>query len=192
MLNLGDIAKYLSDPAVVYAARYGIGLLFLLAAVSKARNYSIFRATMLDYQLIPQAFLSTAAALVLILECLIPVGALSGTLAPISMLIAAVLLLAYGTAIGVNLIRGRRDIDCGCTGPAVRQSLSGWLLVRNTVLALIALVAVTEPIERTMSVLDYVLVVIVVAAATAIYAAANQLMANLPRLDSLDALMETS
>lgn len=176
----------------MHAARYGIAVLFLLAAISKARHFSIFRATMLDYQLLPQALLGFTATTVLVLELFIPLGVLSSKLAPFCMLTAAVLLLTYGSAIGINLLRGRRDIDCGCTGPAVRQSLSGWLLVRNVVLAMIALIAMLEPIERSMSIIDYVLIVITVGAAIAIYAAANQLMANLPRLDSLDALMETS
>ena len=36
---------------------------------------------------------------------------------------AALLLALYAGAIGVNLARGRRDIDCGCGGPASRQPI---------------------------------------------------------------------
>ena len=191
-MSLSDVTKFLADPAVVHAARYGIAVLFVAAAISKARNFSIFRATMLDYQLIPHALLGLIAALILALELFIPVGVLSSVFAPLSMNIAASLLVLYGAAIGVNLVRGRRDIDCGCTGPAVRQSLTGWLVARNIILALFALLAAMEPSQRLLSTLDYVLIAITVGAAIAIYAAANQLMANLPRLDSLDALMETN
>ena len=48
---------------------------------------------------------------------------------------AAALLAAYGAAIGVNLARGRRHIDCGCVGPAARRPIGGWLVARNGVLA---------------------------------------------------------
>ena len=180
------------DPAVVYTARFGIATLFVSAAISKARNYSIFRATLLDYQLVPKQLLGFVAALVLTIEFLVVVSVFSGAFAPIGMQIAAVLLLMYGAAIGANLLRGRRDIDCGCTGPAVRQSLTGWLVIRNIALSMIAIVGIAIPLERVMAVSDYVLIAGSLGAGLVIYAAANQLMVSLPRLDSLDALMETN
>src|SRR5262249_14927936 len=51
---------------------------------------------------------------------------------------AAALLGLYAAAIAVNLARGRRHLDCGCTGPALRRPISGWLVLRNLVLVAIA------------------------------------------------------
>lgn len=192
MATLTDIERILMDPAVVHTARYGIAALFAFAAISKARNYSVFRATMLDYQLVPKHLLGICAALVFALELFISCSVFHSALAPLGMQLAAVLLLAYGSAIGTNLLRGRRDIDCGCTGPAVRQSLTGWLVLRNIVLTMIALVGMSVPIQRTLSGVDFILIAVTLGAAFAIYAAANQLMANIPRLDSLDSLMEAN
>lgn len=186
------LTQLLTDPVAIHAARAGIALLFALAAWSKLRNLSVFRATLADYELVPKVVLKPAALLVIGLELFVVIGAWLSATAPIAMAIALVLLLIYASAIAINLIRGRTDIDCGCTGPAVRQSLSSWLLVRNTVLASIASVGFSVPVGRAMSFPDYVMAILVVGAATAIYAAANQLMANAPRLDALDGLMEAN
>ena len=186
------LTQLLSDPVAIYAARAGIALLFALAAWSKVRNLSVFRATLADYELVPKVVLKPVALTVVGVEIFIVIGACWPGFASTAMAVALVLLLTYAAAIAINLIRGRTDIDCGCTGPAVRQSLSSWLLVRNTVLASIASVGFNAPDGREISFPDYVMVILVVGAATVLYAAANQLMANAPRLDALDGLMETN
>ncbi len=45
------------------------------------------------------------------------------------------LLLAYAGAIGVNLRRGRTELDCGCGGADERRPIAAWMVVRNLVLA---------------------------------------------------------
>ena len=189
---LTQLTQLLSDPVAVYAARAGIALLFVFAVWSKLRNFSIFRATLADYELFPAMFVKPVASLVVILEIAIVGGAWFADTAPATMMLAMGLLLIYASAIAINLIRGRSDIDCGCTGPAVRQSLSSWLLVRNTVLASIAVVGSHTPNLRDIGVLDYSIAAGVIIAGSVIYLAANQLMANAPRLDALDGLMEAN
>ena len=68
MDSLSELRQVALDPVAVQTARYGIALLFSLAALSKARHFSIFRATMLDYQLVPARLLGVAAFAVLGLE----------------------------------------------------------------------------------------------------------------------------
>jgi hypothetical protein len=50
---------------------------------------------------------------------------------------AAALLLLFALAMGINLRRGRRHIDCGCFQSALEQTLSWTLVMRNAVLALL-------------------------------------------------------
>ena len=189
---MSQLSHLFSDPVAVYAARGAIALLFAMAAVSKARNFSIFRATLLDYELVPKPMLGVVATMVLGLEIAIAVLVWLPSFAPIAMLAAATLLLTYASAIGINLLRGRRDIDCGCTGPAVRQSLSAWLILRNLGLASVAVIGINLPAARALQLVDIIVAVVVVMVSSIIYAAANQLMANSPRLDALDGLMETN
>ena len=114
------------------------------------------------------------------------------TLASLSMLVGVALLLAYAAAIGINLARGRNDIDCGCTGPATRQLISKWLLLRNLGLAAIAFTGMATSSHRPLHAADIVLVGVALLGAMALYGAINQLMANAPRLDALDSLMDAN
>lgn len=180
------------DPILLTIAHYAVALLFLGSAYAKAANFAVFRATLAEYKLVPSVLVGLAAFAFAVAELLIGVGALVTTTAAPAMLAAAGLLCVYALAIGINLARGRRDIDCGCTGPATRQLLSGWLLVRNAGLVALAATGTLASSGRPLGPADWVVVGLGLAALITLYAAINQLMANVPRLDALDAVMESA
>jgi hypothetical protein len=100
-------------------------------------------------------------------------------------LLAAGLLAVYTGAIAINLARGRRDIDCGCAGPALREPLSGWLLGRNGILLAAALACLVPLRPRPLVWVDALTVTGAVAALAAFYGALDRLVANAPRLAHL-------
>jgi hypothetical protein len=63
---------------------------------------------------------------------------------------AVALMVAYAAAIGVNLARGRRHIDCGCAGPRARRPIGAGLVVRNALLAAVALAALAPVHARPL------------------------------------------
>lgn len=180
------------DPILLAIAHYGVALLFLGSGYAKAANFAVFRATLAEYELVPPALVGIAAFIFAAVELLIGVGAVVTATAAPAMMAAACLLCVYALAIGINLARGRRDIDCGCTGPATRQLLSGWLLVRNSGLVALAAIGTLASSGRPLGPADWVVVALGLAALVTLYAAINQLMANVPRLDALDAVMESA
>ncbi|MBW2724378.1 MAG: methylamine utilization protein MauE, partial [Deltaproteobacteria bacterium] len=68
--------------------------------------------------------------------------------------VAVGVLCLYSLAIGINLARGRRDIDCGCAGPLARQTLHEMLVARNLVYAALALGAAAPMSLRAFGWLD--------------------------------------
>jgi hypothetical protein len=98
---------------------------------------------------------------------------------------AIVLLALYGAAIAVNLRRGRREIDCGCGGPATRQPLSGWLLLRNAVLAAAAGAALLPIAPRELGTFDRFTIAAAIGVLYLLYVATNALLAHLPRTRAL-------
>ncbi len=180
------------DPILLAIAHFAVALLFLGSAYAKVSNFAVFRATLAEYELVPAALVGCAAMIFASAELLIGVAALVPATTVAAMLAAAFLLCVYALAIGINLARGRRDIDCGCTGPATRQLLSGWLLVRNGVLVAFASIGTLGSSGRPLIAADWVVVGLGLAAVITLYAAINQLMANVPRLDALDAVMENA
>jgi len=97
-------------------------------------------------------------------------------------LVAAALIALYAAAIGINLWRGRRDIDCGCAGPDQAQPLRPVLLARNAVLVALALLASVHPQARELGLFDGFVTLAASAVALLLYAAADGLLANGPRL----------
>ncbi len=142
----------LLDPALHVTLRIALALLLLSAARHKLAAPAAFRDAIADYRLVPGwATTATAAALV---AAELGIGAALLVLVPVPGLGAAAglatgaLLALYTGAIAVNLRRGRRGMDCGCSGPGARRELDSGLVVRNVILiGTAALCALSVPVR---------------------------------------------
>ncbi|MFN8544114.1 MAG: MauE/DoxX family redox-associated membrane protein [Candidatus Binatia bacterium] len=168
------------DPVVAAVFRSGLALLFASAARHKLGDAAGFRAALRAYRLLPAPVAPAAAWLLLGAEATAAVALLiPGAPGP---LLAGGLLAVYTGAIAINLARGRRDIDCGCAGPAARQPLTPWLLARTAVLLAAATAALLPARPRPFVWLDGLTVVAAVVALATLWAALGRLLANAPRL----------
>lgn len=158
------------DPALALTLRAALALLLLGAAFAKLRGFAAFRAAVAGYRLLPGRGVGVAAlgllAAELTLGAMLLVPALGGPAA----LGAAALLLLYAGAMAVNLARGRRDVDCGCTGPGARRPIGWELVARNLLLAGVALGAALPAAMRSLVWLDGVSVVAGAAVLALLYA----------------------
>ncbi len=173
------------DPTIAVTLRLFLSLLFLMSALHKMRSFVRFRETVLDYRLLPPALAGVASVGILGAELGIAAVLLPPSTAGIGLVGAAALLGTYGAAIGINLSRGRRHIDCGCVGPALRQSLSEWLVVRNGGLVTLALAGLAPVTSRPLGWIDLVTIAGGVAVLAATYGSVNQLIGNAPELARL-------
>ena len=171
-----------SDPIFIIASALAIAVLLASAATHKVGAPARFARQLADYQLLPDSLVRPVARLVPLLELAIAFALLLPVSRGWAALSAASLLALYAAAIGINLWRGRRDIDCGCAGPDQAQPLRPVLLLRNSVLVVLALLASVAPIARDMTVFDGFVTVAAAAVALLIYAAADGLLANSPLL----------
>lgn len=126
------------------------GLILGLAALSKFRDLRGTEETIANYRIVPMAWTHMASIALPSVEFALSVCLLSGEdrVAPFA---AAVLLLVFSYAIGLNLKRGRAHIDCGCNLGRAGQPLHWLLVVRNISLAaLLCLCAISDtPISGT-------------------------------------------
>jgi uncharacterized membrane protein YphA (DoxX/SURF4 family) len=174
------------DPFYWHVIRWLVAAVFAVACAHKLSSIDTFENVVRDYALMPAALAPPASRLLILCEMAVVAGLVSGLWMPITATLAMVLLAVYAAGMAINLARGRRDIDCGCFGPAGNgensHSLSGWLLLRN--LSLIALTALLLlPVaDRTLVWFDLFSIAAATAAGFAAWSAADQLMANAPRL----------
>ena len=170
------------DPAVAWTLRLSLALLFADAAWRKLADPAAFARSVDAYELAPAGAARPLAALLLLAE----VAAAALLLAPggygRGAALAAALLALYAAAIAVNLVRGRRDLDCGCGGPGMHRPVSGALVARNLLLGGVALALLAPASGRALDWLDAFTVLAATATSAALWTAVVRLDANRPAL----------
>jgi hypothetical protein len=107
--------------------------MFLVAGVSKLREHDLFLGTLSSYRLLPAWSLEPAAWMLGAAEVLVGLMLLFGMGQDVGGVLAAGLLVVFAVAMGINVMRGRTDLSCGCTPGQKGETLS-WSLVLRTLL----------------------------------------------------------
>lgn len=175
------------DPVITIVSALILSYVFVLAGLHKWQNLTEFRATLENYQLFPAFLIVPLSFLVPGIEILAGVALLvpltsTSTFAAI---VVGALLIFYMLAIAINLLRNRRNIDCGCLGPLQRQTLSEWLLVRNAMLLLLVYCVIESSAARRIDWFDWIVIVLATAVGCLFYNIGNQLLVNKDKLKLL-------
>ena len=174
------------DPAIRDLLATSLALIFGASGVMKIRDLEMFEGSIANYQLLPASLERPLAYLVPILELACAAGLMISKTRGAAAFGLLMLLLLFTGAIAINLIRGRIDIDCGCFGPLLRQQLSGWLLLRNLFLMILAAAILLPQNGRVIERLDLVTVVLGAATMIILYASANFAIGNAPKTRALE------
>jgi hypothetical protein len=181
------------DPVLAVVLRGALALLLVVAALHKLRDRGAFGATLDAYALLPAALTATVARLVPALELAAAALLVAPRTAAAGGVLATALLAVYAAAMGINLLRGRRDLDCGCMGPGARSPVGLGLILRNLVLMVAALVAGFAPGHaRALVGVDFLTVPLAIAALAALYAALERVLALAPTVAALRAEVRAS
>lgn len=109
--------------------------LFAAACAHKLHDPRAFRRTLAAYRVLPRPLVTSVGALVIAIEGGVAVAFWVPGCEAVAAAVGAAMLLVYAAAIGMNLARGRRDLDCGCSFGRRGQPISPALVARNAVLA---------------------------------------------------------
>lgn len=178
-----------TDPLVALTARLFLGLFLVAAAVHKLRSLRAFTSALAGYRLVPRGLLQPFAISLMAME--IVVGAalvfdLSitgiGGIGGIAGFGALAIFGLYFAAIALNLARGNRAIDCGCSFGARASRLSGWHLVRLGALMLASTLPMMAVSARALQAFDFLNAIGGIVALGILYLAADQLLTNHGRM----------
>lgn len=170
------------DATIALTLRAAFALLFAVAVAHKLRHAAEFERTIGGY--LRGVGLATSAAgkpllvVVIALEAFVVVACLTPSMAVVGGLAAGGTLLLYAVAIGVNLLRGNTRIDCGCGWGPSRTTIRPALVVRNVLLAILALAFALPTDVREFAVIDVISVGFATLTFALLYAAGNQLLAD--------------
>jgi Methylamine utilisation protein MauE len=176
------------DPVLGWTAAVAAAAIFAASGALKFYDLETFRGAVTNYRLIPEWLATPFAWVAPVVEGAAALGLLLSPIRASAALVLIALLGVFTGAIVINLARGRTDIDCGCFGPALRQRLSWWLLLRNGALFALLTIALIPAATRPMDFLDFATMGMAVATVVVLYTAANYLIANAPGLRALGAL----
>jgi len=165
------------------AAGAVIGALALVlfgAAWHKWSDGNAFLSALAAYRLLPEPLLGPAARLIPALETALGIALLVPATRDAALVGASTLMGLYGVAIGINLVRGRSYIDCGCGDRA--HPLSWALVFRNGVIGVAALGVAGVSVDRPLGWLDGITLTCGVLGLLAAYLAADEVLRQATRM----------
>jgi len=177
------------DPVLSHACAAALAIVFLAGAWDKLRIPVLFEAAVQGYGLLPRWLVRPFALALPVAEIAAALLLLAMATRPAGAVLAGLLLALFAAAIGINLLRGRTDIDCGCGG-AAHVRLSAGLLWRNLGLIAAAFAASCPVSARPLGVLDMVAVAGMALFGFGLYLLVNVLLAQQARLLALRRLSD--
>ena len=166
------------DPAVNLVAALILSYVFVMAGLHKCRAPAEFATTLANYKILPESLTRQGVYLVPVAEIMTGVALLIPATARLTAFSAGALLCIYIGAIGINLLRGRRNIDCGCGGPAQKQTISEWMIVRNGLLLGLVFIAGSRVETRALLWFDWLTIILATVMGCLFYNIINQLLVN--------------
>jgi hypothetical protein len=91
---------------------------------------------------------------------------------------AILVLIAYASGLGVNLLRGRRDLDCGCGTARDRRAIAGWMVWRNLILGGALGITLLPWSPRSFDLTDLLTVLGGLTVGVTLYAAVDRLLGD--------------
>lgn len=134
MLTFTDVAA----PLVLLIFRLFLSIVFFISSINKMRQFQQFTAIITAYRLLPETWSKTLALAITSTEFSVSMLLFMGWQSQIAAFVSIFMLFIFSIAMGINLIRGHTDLDCGCSGAKHAQKISFRLVGRNIALSIVA------------------------------------------------------
>jgi uncharacterized membrane protein YphA (DoxX/SURF4 family) len=119
---------------ITFVLRIIIFVIFFSSGFQKLKEIESHKGVIEDYRILPTKFVPLFARIEPVLEILSSICIFLSFFFTVNLYICIFLLIMYSLAVIINLIRGRREISCGCGGIVGKHNLSWWIVFRNLLL----------------------------------------------------------
>lgn len=126
-------------PYFIAALRLLLALIFIVAGIGKSRKLDLFSRQVAAYKVLPSFLVRPVAYFLPWLELILGFLLLFGWHTKIAAALTGFMYAVFTAALSVNLVRGRKDLDCGCFGSQQKHKITRWLVVRDICLMLAAI-----------------------------------------------------
>lgn len=163
------------DSVLNLIAVTAIGLLFMASVLHKLFNFSAFTESVRGYRLFGSGLTQPVAGLLVLLELMVVFALVQADTREVGAILAILLLLLYAGGIGINLLRGRTSLHCGCSWGNGQQLIKPGQVLRNISLAVVAGIILLPGNGRELLWLDWVSVIATTVIFAFAYLAAERL-----------------
>ncbi len=119
------------SPYLLAAVRFLLAIVFLQSSVEKIREPDIFVKTVAAYRLLPKFVIRPFGFSLPWLELMLGLVLLSGWQTRLAAILTGMLYLLFIGALGINLLRGQTNMNCGCFGSKRRHKIDVGLILRD-------------------------------------------------------------
>lgn len=112
-------------------SRWLLAAVFLASALGKMRQPRCFAASVAAYEVLPRTWAQPFAFALIGVEAGVALLLLAGWQTQAAAALCAFLLVSFIVAMGINLARGRTNLDCGCFGAKHQHKIGFKLIVRD-------------------------------------------------------------
>ncbi|MFQ5615220.1 MAG: MauE/DoxX family redox-associated membrane protein [Anaerolineales bacterium] len=131
------MSDLLAHPYAVLLARLVLGLVFLRSGLGKVFDRRRTVQSVVAYDILPESIARVYGVLLPWVELTLAGLLLTGLWTQAAAYGLSLLLVSFGIAVSINLIR-HKEMDCGCAGRGAQEKLSWRTLVRVIVLFMLA------------------------------------------------------
>jgi hypothetical protein len=157
------------DSLLELTIAWSLATLFAASALHKVLALSEWPGVVRHYRLVPDALTEVVAGALLGAQTLTAAALFFAPTRRIGAVSAAIQLTVFGAALWINIGRGRTSVDCGCFGSQLRSRLSMWMVVRNGVIAIVALSLLLPRAQRELSPAEMMVSVVLVVTLALLY-----------------------
>ncbi|ENJ6134446.1 MULTISPECIES: MauE/DoxX family redox-associated membrane protein [Bacillus] len=133
--------------SLLFIMKIGLATLFISTGIDKIKKFNIHLLIIKEYQIIPENQIRLFTIIEIFAELFISICLFIGLFHTFTLICAVLLLLVYSVAISINLLRGRKEISCGCGGVLGNHKLSWMLVVRNLFIGAVSVILLMYPLS---------------------------------------------
>jgi putative oxidoreductase len=149
MLNfyLIIMKKLLNNPYLSLSARLIVGVIFLIASITKIANPETFAMEIGRYNLMPDCTLNIFALILPWVELITSLFLIAGIRLRASSIITAAMLLMFIGAVGLALFQGL-NIECGCHTQLTSNTVGPRKIIENSIFFILTMYIFFFPVNK--------------------------------------------
>lgn len=122
---------------ILLLARLGLGITLVIAGASKSTGRLKFEQSLYKFGFVPVASVRTLSFTVPATELILGILMTLGLFAREAAVASGFLIGVFSVGIALNLMENRH-VECGCFGVFSERPVTGWSLLRNALLVVVA------------------------------------------------------